>query len=267
MEKIREMNRKEKIIDETFRWSFSKLETFETSPRQFYLQYMLDPPIEQDQNAFAEYGTFCHCLLESWAKGEVEKSQLADLYAENYCDHVLHLFPPYPKGFAEKAYREGLLYFQNFCGFGKDMRVLSVEEKFELDIAGNLFVGIADLVLEDNNTGDITIIDHKTKSERSMKNDLQKYRRQLYTYAAYCKQKFGRFPKVLKFNMIKSMNFIAEEFNLQSYEETMRWIANTIDLIQMETDWKENESRYFCQNICGVWADCDSGIRLNTAGG
>ena len=81
MEKIREMNRKEKIIDETFRWSFSQLETFETCPRQFYLQYMLDPPIEQDQNAFAEYGTFCHSLLESWAKGEVEKSQLADLYA------------------------------------------------------------------------------------------------------------------------------------------------------------------------------------------
>lgn len=55
-------------------------------------------------------------------------------------------FPPFPKGMAEKYYLAGKEYFASFAGFGDNYEVLSAEEKFELNIGGNLFVGIADLV-------------------------------------------------------------------------------------------------------------------------
>ena len=52
------------------------------------------------------------------------------------------------------------------------MEILSVEERFELDIRGNPFVGIADLVLRDKRDGGIIVIDHKSKSMQSMKKEL-----------------------------------------------------------------------------------------------
>ena len=94
--------------------------------------------------------------------------ELADAYEAEYDEAVKHYFPPFPKGLAGRYYDGGLQYFRSFDGFGDDMEILSVEDKFELDIRGNRFVGIADLVLRDNNTGGITVIDHKSKSMNSM---------------------------------------------------------------------------------------------------
>ena len=136
----------------------------------FKLQYIDKVP--QEQNSFAEYGTHCHSLLERWAKGELMSFELADTYEAEYDEAVKHYFPPFPKGMAGQYYDEGLKYFQSFDGFGDDMEILSVEDKFELDIRGNRFVGIADLVLRDKNMGGITVIDHKSKSMNSMKKAL-----------------------------------------------------------------------------------------------
>ena len=122
----------------------------------------------QEQNSFAEYGTHCHSLLERWAKGELMSFELADAYEAEYDEAVKHYFPPFPKGLAGRYYDEGLQYFRCFDGFGDDMEILSVEDKFELDIRDNRFVGIADLVLRDRNSGGITVIDHKSKSMNSM---------------------------------------------------------------------------------------------------
>ena len=75
--------------------------------------------------------------------------ELADAYEAEYDEAVKHYFPPFPKGLAGRYYDEGLQYFRSFDGFGDDMEILSVEDKFELDIRDNRFVGIADLVLRD----------------------------------------------------------------------------------------------------------------------
>ena len=123
--------------------------------------------------------------------------ELADAYEAEYDEAVKHYFPPFPKGMAGQYYDEGLQYFQSFDGFGDDKEILSVEDKFELDIRGNRFVGIADLVLRDRNTGGIIVIDHKSKSMNSMKKSQYENTRQLYTYAAYVKERFGEFPTLL----------------------------------------------------------------------
>lgn len=192
----------------------------------FKLQYIDKVP--QEQNAYAEYGTHCHSLLERWAKGELMSFELADAYEAEYDEAVKHYFPPFPRGLAGKYYDEGLRYFQSFDGFGDDKEILSVEDKFELDIRGNRFVGIADLVLRDKNTGGITVIDHKSKSMNSLKKAQYENTRQLYTYAAYVKDRFGEFPTLLQFNMFRYGVNIDEPFSMERYKETMDWIEHTV---------------------------------------
>ena len=182
--------------------------------------------------------------------------ELADAYEAEYDEAVKHYFPPFPKGLAGRYYDEGLQYFHSFDGFGDDMEILSVEDKFELDIRGNRFVGIADLVLKDRNTGGITVIDHKSKSMNSMQKAQYENTRQLYTYAAYVKERFGEYPTLLRFNMFRYGVNIDEPFSMERYEETMDWIERTIAEIRAEKEWKVSSSGYFCRFICSTRLHC-----------
>lgn len=191
--------------------------------------------------------------------------ELADAYEAEYDEAVKHYFPPFPKGMAGQYYDEGLQYFQSFDGFGDDKEILSVEDKFELDIRGNRFVGIADLVLRDRNTGDIIVIDHKSKSMNSMKKAQYENTRQLYTYAAYVKERFGEFPTLLQFNMFRYGVNINEPFAMERYEETMDWIERTIAEIKAEKEWKVSSSGYFCRFICSTRLHCPVGEEIMNA--
>ncbi len=229
----------------------------------FKLQYIDKVPLEQ--NAYAEYGTHCHSVLERWAKGELMSFELADVYTAEYDQAVKHYFSPFPRGLAGKYYDEGLAYFDGFDGFG-DQEILSVEDKFEIDIRGNRFVGIADLILRDRNTGAISVIDHKSKSMNSLKKALFENTRQLYTYAAYVKERFGVFPDLLRFNMFRYGVFIDEPFSMERYNETMDWIERTIEGIRAEKDWQVSSSGYFCKFICSVRDHCPIGNEIIHSG-
>ena len=237
-----------------FKWSFSKLESYNHCPMMFKLCY-LDKVPDQD-NAFGQYGTYCHKLLEQYERGDVPLLALAEEYEAGYDQAVTRSFPPFPKGMGEKYYLQGLDYFSAFEGFGDQYEVLAVEERFELDIGGYRFVGVADLVLRDKETGEITVIDHKSKSAATMKKDLPAYRKQLYVYAAFVKERFGVFPKWLKFNLFRENEWVTEAFDVEQYEATMRWVEQTIEAILFETEWKVCPSSYFCRFVCGVADAC-----------
>ena len=212
--------------------------------------------MQQEQNAYAEYGSLCHSILERWARGELMSFELADTYVAEYDAAVKHYFPPFPTGLVGKYFDEGLTYFNAFDGFGEHNNILAVEDKFEIDIRGNRFVGIADLVLQDRDTGEITIIDHKSKSLKSLKDKLFENTRQLYTYAAYVKERFGVFPTMLRFNMFRYGLNVDEPFSMERYDEAMDWIERTITRIKADTDWLVSSSGYFCRFICSTRNHC-----------
>ena len=241
-------------VPANFKYSFSSLTTYAQCPFQFKLQYIDRVP--QIDNAFSQYGSFAHSLLEAYSKNEIPDFALAEEYKKNYDAKVTTLWPPFPKGMPQKYYDQGLQYFESFNGWGDDYEILSVEEKFQLDIGGYPFVGLADLVLRDKNTGDITVVDHKSKSSSTMAKDLPTYRRQLYIYAAYVKQKFGVYPKYLKFNLFRENDWVTEEFDQAQFDKTMQWVVDTIEAILFETDWKVSSSSYFCRFVCGVFPEC-----------
>lgn len=185
--------------------------------------------------------------------------ELADAYAAGYDRNILAPFPPFPRALGQKYYEAGLSYFNTFEGFGDEFEVLAVEERFELDIAGHPFVGIADLVLRDKDSGGITVIDHKSTSMTSMKKKLASKKRQLYLYAEYVRQQFGEDPAMLRFNLFRDGAWIDEPFQPEKKAETLRWVQDTIASIQADTQWKVSTSDYFCRYICGVSPHCGLG--------
>ena len=212
--------------------------------------------VERQDNAFSEFGTFCHKLLESYATDKLPLIALAEEYETGFDNAVRHFFPPFPKGMGQKYFDAGKKYFEEFEGFGEDWEILAVEERFELDIECNKLVGIADLVLRHRETGEIMVVDHKSKSAASMKKELAVYQRQLYIYAMFVREKWGVWPSVLRFNMFKEGYNIDEPFDPVRVDETKQWILDTIRQIREEKDWKISSSSYFCRWVCSCIDHC-----------
>lgn len=134
-------------------------------------QYCMTPSIPKQENAFSQYGSFGHKLLELWAKDEVLECDLGYLWERDYNKNITLPFPyASSSGYDAKYYDAGKSYFDNFSGFGsKWNHILGVEDEFITDIQGFAFKGIADLILQSDETGEILLIDHKSKSSSSMK--------------------------------------------------------------------------------------------------
>ena len=221
----------------------------------YKLQYIDRKP--SDGNFFSDYGSFGHELLERWAKGELQAIALASEYDDLYNLSVTHDPPPFPKGMSQRYYEAGAKYFEKFSGFGENWEILAAEEKFSIEIRGHSFLGIADLVLRDKETGKITVIDHKSKSKSSMEKEIDTYRHQLYIYALFVKQKYGVYPEKIVFNMFKEGYLIEEVFDSAELEKTEAWIDDTITQIQSDTSFEASPNDYFCRFLCGVSEFCD----------
>lgn len=215
-----------------------------------------------DTNAFAQYGTLCHELLEGWAKRELLCIELEGCFRQLYDQRVLHPFPPFPRGMGEKYFESGQRYFAEFEGFGEAYEIVAVEDRFEIELRGHLFVGVIDLVLRHKAGGQLVVIDHKSASTKTMNANLDAKMRQLYTYAAYVHEKFGEYPSMLRFNLFREGQWIDEPFCREKLNETFNWLEHMVQAIQAETEWTPNKSNFFCRFICGVNASCPVGKKL-----
>ena len=178
-------------------------------------------------------------------------------YESEFDNHVVHAPPPFPKGVWQSTYDKGLKYFENFNGFDyKDYTILEVEKKFSIKLCGYEFVGLADLILRNNETGGIEVIDHKSKGKASMNKELDLYRRQLYLYAMYVKEAYGEYPTRLRFNMFKEGYWIDEDFDELALNETILWAMNIIHEMENDDTWAVHITPFFCRNICGCFDYC-----------
>ena len=255
-----------KHLTDNFRYSFSKLAAFLQCPMSFYLQYIENPGNDEElPGYFSQYGTLMHSILESYYKDETPAFLLADEWRDRYDTEVTVTPPPFPANFGEKNYNAAVEYLENFQGLPDGYEVVSVENKFVIDIGGYNVSGIADLVIRDAE-GNIEVWDHKTKSNNSMKKEYQLYRKQLYLYAIWIHGEYGVWPSKLCFNMVKDMSVIEEQFDRNMVDETIKWFVDTIH--EIETcdaleDWStciadgERKEGYFCKWICSCNPSCE----------
>lgn len=257
------------LLREGHVFSYSQLSSFSECSYNFYLQ-RIEGLQEEASNAFAERGSLIHDLLDKWAKKILTKEGMLEEYQRRYPDEVVTSFPPFPKGYAKKAYESGIEFLQNFDEF-EGYEVISAEEKFKIalpltDGSTRPFVGIVDLIIRDKTTNELIICDHKSKSLQSFKKDEDKMYRQQLLYSWYLKEKYGQFPDRMMFHLFGADGVKPERlFSQDALNETTEWATKQIKGMEEYTvlDWltcKETPD-YFCWNLCSARKECPNGVQ------
>ena len=241
------------FIDD-FCWSYSRLQAFKTCKHMFYLEYIKSQRKKKIDGFFGLFGTYCHVILEKYAKEELLIFELYDYYKRNYKRNIKMKAPPNKwVNLDEKYFNAGAEYFKHFSGFD-DYKILGIEENHYFNIENFKFRAIIDLLLQDENEN-IIILDHKTKGKLTKKQK-EELLLQLYIYSIPIIEKYGKYPKKLIFNMIRMNDAIIEEFDPEKIELAKNWALNMIGEIRREDEWEGNLDFFFCKYICSHRTQC-----------
>ena len=256
-------------IDKKHVYSYSQLEQFDQCPYSFYLQRIEEGNKEMLlENSFAQQGTLIHNIIDRWAKGQITKEQMPDEYVSRYPDEVDNNWPPMlaSKGYASKTYDQGLDYLINFDEF-KGFEVLDSEVSFNVKFADRNFVGIIDMILKDKQSGELIVLDHKSKSFSSFKKEENNMYRQQLLYSKCIKKRYRKWPDRLMFNLFKENMKVERPFNELQYKHTEDWARDIVAKIETFDmfDWYETKKGaesgkdFFCNYICQCRGLCPNG--------
>ena len=258
------------LLGDNHVYSYSQLSSFDECKYGFYLQ-RIGGIEEQASNAFAERGTLIHDLLDQWAKKILTKEDMIAEYERRYSEEVVTAWPRMlaSKGYAKKAYENGIQFLETFDEF-EGYEVISAEEKFKLELPlsngeSRPFIGIIDMMLRENKSGDIIICDHKSKSMSSFRKDEDKMYRQQLLYATYVKEHYGAFPAAMMFHLFNENGVKPQRlFSEQDYKDALMWAEKQIIGIEESSvlDWlecKENPD-FYCTELCGARKNCPNGV-------
>jgi len=240
--------------------SFSKMQTFHQCKYQFWQSYVLtkDDPrkLPKEENAFAEYGSFVHSLLEKHAKGELEVYELSQEYVRRFSLSVLCSFPESAfVDMEEQYYNDGLKFFDNYDGL-YGYKIIGIEDEFCDSVSEDISLkGFIDLVLEDSD-GRLIIQDWKSKSRFKTKKEQREYARQLYLYSLHVKNKYERYPDVLRFYMFRKQNVVDIPFDENDFQEAMDWMNQTASQISSCEEWTPSCDEWFCTKLCDYRNSC-----------
>lgn len=255
------------LLNDKHIYSYSQLSSFDECPYGFYLQRIEKVP-ELASNGFAERGTLVHDLLDQWAKGILKKDDMVAEYERRYGDEVVTAFPSMMKGYAQKAYQQGIDFLENFDEF-KGYKVVSAEEKFTIDLpltdgTTRPFTGIVDLILREEWTDRLVICDHKSKSLQAFKKSEKEMYRQQLLYTQYVNEKYGEWPAELMFHLFNADGEKQKKpFELSEFRESLQWATDCIKKIEDNTvlDWLscKGDADFYCNELCGVRRYCPRG--------
>lgn len=260
------MSEYKEIIDK-MRWSFSRLNTFDTCKYCFYLNYIVDDDdlYLSEGNYYAEVGSFMHEILERMFKGEFTQEDALQYYIDNFEDNV---FYKVKESTMERTYElcRNYLEDENFS-WVDNFEILGVELEMSLDIVGYEFIGYIDLLLRDKSDGKIVVLDHKSAQyplktdgtvKKNSEHSFNSYKKQMYLYCHAVKEKYGEFPKAIVWNHFKEGGkFVTVKFKKSEYAETMKWFEETIHKIENEDDFEPTFDYFYCKNLCNFRANCE----------
>lgn len=241
-------------------YSYSKIKAFNDCPYAFFERYYDD--INKDfleSNGVSEFGTFMHKILEMYAKKELKREDVLNYYIDNFSIDVTSSFIlKFEKGFKRNMfdtyYNSGKEYLETFDGF-KGLKILDVEYEFKENIQ-NVFIlnGKIDLVAE-NNKDELLLIDHKSKNGFK-KQEKEEYSKQLYLYAHALKQKYGKYPDKMIFNMFRAKKNVSFNFDFDKYSEVIDWSINSVNKIENEFVFSPIPNTFYCNNFCEFRGIC-----------
>jgi hypothetical protein len=194
--------------------------------------------------------------MERYANGELEIWDLPSVYEWEFDSSVIEKFP-WNKyvNLKDSYYKQGLSFLKSFQGYD-NYKILGVEEEFKIQIDDWIFVGVIDLVYEDEN-GRLIVRDYKSKASFKDDKEKAKYARQLYLYSLYVKEKYGRYPDELQFLMFRKQTTVPIPFDLDKLEEAKKWAADTVRIIREAFDYPHTCDDFYGDNLCNHREYCD----------
>lgn len=256
------------FVLDTMLWSFSRLNAFYHCKYEWLTHYYLENREDEIDSAFGQFGGFCHKILEKFIKGELDIFDISEYYEENYSDYVTVDFPKNNYvDLNQQYYEAGKEYFDNIDLGLEDYEVLGVEKEYRFKIDDtHEMQGFIDLLLRNKETGEITILDHKSSKLKFKKDGTisktdadhyQEFKRQLYLYAIPVIEEYGHVD-YLEWNMFRAgvrhkIPFVQEEF-----EEAKQWAQDTLKLIYDEEEWLpvDATNNYYCNTLCSSRDTC-----------
>lgn len=245
------------ILDQQ-EWSYSKLTCFQDCPYKFFLKYFCRD--SSCKKFYASYGSFMHDIIEKYYSGELKSPEEMELEFLTYFSDAVIGIPPSEQIMTEYI-EKGRNYLATFKPF--EYNVVDIEKWVNFEFAGARFAGRIDFIGEDN--GEYIIIDHKSRSLKPRSNrkkptikdkELDEMLKQLYIYSAAIKQEYEKFPKKLCFNCFNNGNFIAEDFDMDTYLETENWAKSIINKAKTASEFYPDIEFFKCRHICDMSEGC-----------
>ena len=237
------------------RFSYSKLTTFNNCKYGYCERYINHQ--KGIGNCFSSYGTLVHSLLERYAKGELSAEGLLDAYEWEFDAAVPEPFPTtkYCPDMRKLYYEQGVEFLTNFKGYS-GLKILDVEEAFDMPLFDWTLTGVVDLVFIEQETNQLVLRDWKSKASFKNKKEAAEYRRQLYLYSPYIKKKYGRFPDRLEFYLIRKNDIVSAPFSEDDMAEAISWANNTVKEIKECWTYPPSPEAFFCNQLCNHRLTC-----------
>lgn len=240
-------------------FSYSSVTTFQQCKYAFFLTYVAKK--ERGNNAFGEYGTFMHSILEKFFKEELLAFELPEYYARNYYSAVTKSFPKFMKFADDEYFDKGLRFFTQFDFDISDYDVLVIEEPVKTEDNGINLVVKPDLVLKEKKTGKMILVDFKTanayKNGKLDSKKVKDYLVQFYLYCYYLSKVKGIEIDEIDIWFITNGTIEKIPFDRAEADKVSRWFTESVSAILNEEKWKpNNESSFFCNELCSVSKWC-----------
>lgn len=216
--------------------------------------------LKKENNAFAEYGTLVHSIMERFARGELPQDMLKQTFIDEFPAAITYQFPAGQWDLEKIYYENALSFFDEFEGFG-DMRVVDVEDRFDLQMDDFILTGFIDLVVQDMQD-ERHVWDWKSKKKFKSKLERAEYGKQLYTYALWVKAKYGKYPKEMAFLMFRNMKKEAFPFDDVIMQEVLDWIYKTVSDIRSCEIFEPTFNEFKCSHLCNFRNSCPHRIKL-----
>ena len=201
-------------VDELYSWS--KINTFMTSPYEFYLQYILHKKPDVDNCAYAPLGGIVHQIIEDYYNDKISYDDMTEQFEDGWVTAIDIADLKFDRNDETKnnnikaKYKSDLYHFFN--------NHVPLKNKVELErflsakIGDYVLQGYADAITKDDD-GNFVIIDWKSSTKYS-KKALEEHSGQLTVYAISLMQLGVPLDKIrCAFNFLKYCTVEYEQAN------------------------------------------------------
>ena len=148
-------------------WSWSKFNTFKTSPYEYYLKYILHIAEDRHDCIYTSTGSLAHDIIERFYKGEIQYEDMVEEFEDGWITLYDISQLKFDRNDEERNKSIGEKYHKNLQHFFKNHTKLehkpALEQFVKVKIGDNLFQGYIDCCFKDDDAC-FNIIDWKTSS-------------------------------------------------------------------------------------------------------